>query len=169
VSLTTWVQTLLQPSGVDARTADRLLVVMVVAGIVSSVALPPLVARRGAQPLSLLVAVVGSAVACVLLAAAPGAGAGYVALALFGFVLLPALPVLLELIEHRAGANASAATGLLWLSGNAGGLVVALLVQALVHHPAPAWILMAVVTICGVPMTGRLRRHLTEPSPDAVT
>jgi predicted MFS family arabinose efflux permease len=168
VSLTTWVQTLLQPSGVNADTADRLLVVMVVAGIISSVVIPPIVARRRAQATSLAAAVVGSAVACVLLAVAPGATVGYVALALFGLALLPALPVLLELIEHRAGAHASAATGLLWLSGNAGGLVVAIAVQVLVHHPAPAWILMAVVTATGVPMTRRLRRRLLETVPDAV-
>jgi predicted MFS family arabinose efflux permease len=160
VSLTTWLQTLLQPAGVDARNADRLLVVMVVAGIVTSVALPPVIATRKAQPAALVVAIVGSAAACLLLAAAPGVATGYVALALFGFVLLPVLPVLLELIEQRAGDRASTATGLLWLSGNAGGLVVALLVQGLVHHPAPAWILMAVVILAGVPLAGRLRSQL---------
>jgi predicted MFS family arabinose efflux permease len=160
VSLTTWTQTLLQPAGVDARNADRLLVAMVVAGIVTSVALPPIVAARKAQPAALGVAVVGSAVACLLLAAAPGVTIGYVALILFGLVLLPALPILLELIERRAGERASTATGLLWLSGNAGGLIVALLVQALVHHPTSAWILMAVVTLVGVPITRRLRSRL---------
>jgi predicted MFS family arabinose efflux permease len=160
VSLTTWAQTLLQPSGVDARNADRLLVAMVVAGIVTSVALPPLVAARGAQAPTLGVGIVGSAAACLLLAAAPGVATGYVALALFGLVLLPVLPMLLELIEQRAGERASTATGLLWLSGNAGGLVVALLVQAIVHHPAPAWILMAVVILAGVPMARRLRSQL---------
>jgi predicted MFS family arabinose efflux permease len=160
VSLTTWTQTLLQPADVDARNADRLLVAMVVAGIVTSVALPSVVAARRAQPAALAVAVVGSAVACLLLAVAPGVTTGYVALALFGLVLLPALPILLELIEQRAGQRASTATGLLWLSGNAGGLVVALLVQGLVHHPAPAWVLMAIVTLVGVPITRRLRSRL---------
>ncbi len=161
VAVTTWVQTLLQPAGVDATGADGLLVTMVVAGIVSSVVLPPTVARRRAQPLALGVAGLGAAVGCLMLAVAPGTVSGYLALGLIGLVLLPALPVLLELIEQRSGDRASTATGLLWLSGNAGGLVVALLVQLLVHHPAPAWLLMGAVTLLGIPVAIRLRRQLT--------
>jgi predicted MFS family arabinose efflux permease len=169
VALTTWVQTLLQPAGVDARTADGLLVVMVGAGIVSSVAVPPLVARHRAQPLALGVAAVGGLIACALLAAVPGVAGGYAALALFGLVLLPALPILLELIETRDPRRAGTATALLWLAGNAGGVVVALLVQAIVHHPAPAFGLMAAVAILALPLAGRLRTHLRrEPASAAV-
>lgn len=165
ISLTTWVQTLLTPAGVDARQADRLLVVMVAAGIVSSVAFPPTVARRRLQAASLMLAVPGAAVACILLAVAPGARTGYVALALFGFVLLPALPILLDLVEQRSGPRASTATGLLWLAGNAGGLVVALVVQLLVNYPAPAWIAMALFAAAAFPLAGRLGNQLRAAGP----
>jgi predicted MFS family arabinose efflux permease len=165
VALTTWVQTLLTPSGVDARTADGLLLTMVAAGIVSSVALPPLVARRRAQPLALAIAVVVAAVVCVVLAVAPSPTTGYIALGAFGFALLPTLPILLELIEQRSGPQASTATGLLWLAGNGGGLVVALAVQVLVHHPAPAWLLMALIACCGIPLVRLLATRLAVGSP----
>lgn len=36
---------------------------------------------------------------------------------------------------------------IVWLAGNLGGLVVALIVQALVHHPTAAFIAMAVVAL----------------------
>ncbi|MHB8505869.1 MAG: MFS transporter [Acidimicrobiales bacterium] len=160
VALTTWVQTLLQPAGVTARTADGLLLAMVGAGIVTAVAVPPLVATRGRQALVLGVAGVVTCVACAALAAAPGAGLGYASLGLIGLVLLPALPVLLELLETRTGAHAGAATALLWLSGNAGGVVIALAVQVVVGQPAGAFALLAVVALLALPLARRLGMRL---------
>jgi len=43
-------------------------------------------------------------------------------------------------------------TALLWLAGNAGGVLVALLVQVLVHHPTPAFLLIAVFALCAAPL-----------------
>ena len=45
----------------------------------------------------------------------------------------------------------------MWLAGNAGGLVVAVLVQALVHHPLPAFLLLAACGCAAIPLVGRLR------------
>lgn len=156
VALTTWVQTLLQPVGVSARAADGMLIAMVTAGIVTAVAVPPAVAAKGRQPLVLAVAGVVAFVALALMAAAPGPVVGYVGLAVIGLVLLPALPVLLELLEARCGAHAGAATALLWLSGNAGGVVVALAVQAVVGNTAVAFGLMAVVAVVALPLARQL-------------
>jgi hypothetical protein len=69
-----------------------------------------------------------------------------------GLLLLTDLPVILELSERRAGASAGTVTALLWLAGNAGGVIVALLVQLLVHHPTPAFILLAAVSLCAAPL-----------------
>jgi predicted MFS family arabinose efflux permease len=162
VALTTWLQTLLSKAGVDTTTADGILIVMVGAGIVSSVAAPGAVATRRLQAPALATAAVGGAAGCALLAVAPGVATGYAAMALFGLVLLPALPILLELIEHRAAERAGTATGLLWLSGNAGGIVVALVVQAVVGHPAVAFALMAVVAVGALPLAVRLGHQATE-------
>ena len=70
--------------------------------------------------------------AALLLAIAPGAAV--VAVVPLGVVLLGSLPVILELTERRS--ETSAATALIWLAGNAGGIVVAVLVQATQDHPA---------------------------------
>lgn len=156
VAMTTWLQTLLQDKGVGATTSDIMLMAMVAAGVVASVTFPPTVARRRLQGWSIGVAAGVGGAACLLLAATPGRATGYGALAAFGFVLLPALPVLLELLEKRSGQWAGTATGLLWLSGNAGGVVVALLVQALVGSTAASFALMAVCAALALPLAVRL-------------
>ena len=160
VALTTWLQTLLAPAGVSARGADGMLVAMVGAGIVTAVALPPAVAARARQPLLLAVAGVASFAALVLLALSPGTGVGYAGLGVVGLVLLPALPVLLELLETRCGAHAGAATALLWLAGNAGGVVIALGVQAVVSAGATSFTLMALVALAALPLARQLAVRL---------
>lgn len=71
-------------------------------------------------------------------------------------LLLTDLPVLLELSERGAGNAAGTVASMLWLAGQLGGLVVALLVQALVHHPAGAFLLLAGVGVLALPLLARL-------------
>jgi hypothetical protein len=67
--------------------------------------------------------------------------------ALIGFFMLAALPVILEIAERRAGSAGTSATALIWLCGNAGGIVIAILVQLVVHQPAVAFLLMAAIAL----------------------
>jgi hypothetical protein len=101
---------------------------------------------------TVLVACVG----CVVLGATPWLGVRALALVAMGFVLLPALPVILTAAELLAGAAAGTAGAIVWMAGNLGGLVVALLVQVLVHHPLAAFLAMAVVALLGLPLAARL-------------
>jgi hypothetical protein len=64
-----------------------------------------------------------------------------------GFLMLAALPVILEISERRAGSAGTSATALIWLCGNAGGIVIAILVQVVVHQPAIAFLLMAAISV----------------------
>jgi predicted MFS family arabinose efflux permease len=150
VALTTWLQALLKPAGVSDTTAGWLLFAMVLAGVAGSAALPPAVVRRGAEPGFLRGAAIVAAAGCVALALAPSHAA--LAVVPLGVALLAALPVILELTERRAGEASGGATALVWLAGNAGGIVAALLVQALVHHPATAFALLAVLAALVVPL-----------------
>jgi fucose permease len=77
------------------------------------------------------------------------------ALIAIGAFVLTALPIILTAAEQLAGAAAGTAGAVVWMAGNLGGLVVALLVQALVHHPAEAFVAMAVVSLLGVPLVVR--------------
>ncbi|HWD70176.1 MAG TPA: hypothetical protein VG293_08255 [Solirubrobacteraceae bacterium] len=67
--------------------------------------------------------------------------------AVIGFLMLAALPVILEISERRAGSAGTSATALIWLSGNACGIVIAILVQIVVHHPTVAFLLMASISV----------------------
>jgi predicted MFS family arabinose efflux permease len=153
VALTTWLQALLEPAGVTESTAGVLLLVMVLAGVLGSATLPPWLGRRGAALRFVAVSVLGTAAGCIALAAAPGLATGLIVTLLVGFLLLTDLPVILELAAARGGPATGTATGLLWLSGNAGGLIVAGAVQTLVHYPAAAFCLLAAVVFVALPAT----------------
>jgi predicted MFS family arabinose efflux permease len=145
VALTTWLQTLLEPAGIEDTTAGWLLAAMVLAGVVSSAVVPAPLARHGRERAFLRAAAVVAATACLLLAAAPQLA--LLAVIPLGIALLGALPVLLELTERRTDAASGAA--LIWLAGNTGGIVVAVLVQAVNGHPTVAFALLA-ATAAGV-------------------
>jgi predicted MFS family arabinose efflux permease len=147
VALTTWLQTLLKPAGISASTAGWVLVGAVVAGVIGSIVLPPAVIRARKDHLLFRAAGLATCGACVLFALwkwVPAVAAGA---ALIGFFMLAALPVILEIAERRAGSAGTSATALIWLCGNAGGIVIAILVQIVVHHPTAAFLLMAVIAL----------------------
>jgi predicted MFS family arabinose efflux permease len=152
VALTTWLQALLEPAGVSDTTAGWMLAAMVVAGVIGSATLPARLVRRRAELAFLRVAALVAAAGCVVLAVAPGAA--WAVVVPLGFVLLASLPVILELTERRAGAAAGGeGAALVWLAGNAGGIVVAVLVQAAVDTPAVAFGLLAAVAALVLPLT----------------
>jgi predicted MFS family arabinose efflux permease len=160
IALTTWVETLLKPAGVSSGHTDVLLAAMVVAGLVGSVLIPPLAAERGLQAQAILASGCAIVAGCVLLAAAPGVATAAVAMIVMGFLVLPDLPVILELAERRAGAAGGTATAMLWLAGNAGGIVVALIVQGVQGSPALAFAVMALIGCLAAPLALRLRTQL---------
>ncbi len=172
VAIATWLQTLLQPSGVSEATSGALLVGMVIAGVLGCAVLPPVIARRGAEREFMRAAVVVSCLGCVVLGVTPWLGTRALALVAMGVVLLSALPVILTATEQIAGPAAGTAGAIVWMAGNLGGLVVALLVQVLVHEPLAAFLAMAGVSLLGLPLAARLRSPLVlaraEPAPASV-
>jgi predicted MFS family arabinose efflux permease len=158
VSLTTFLQPLLEPAGVPEATAGLLLVANVVAGVVGCAVVPVFASRRHVEVRVMALALVVTALACVALAAVPGVAVGFVAVIALGAALLPALPIVLEMTERRAGPAEGTATGLIWLTGNLGGLVLAALVGLLVDHPVPAFLLLAVLSVLTLPLLRGVRR-----------
>jgi predicted MFS family arabinose efflux permease len=152
VALTTWLQALLHNYRISSSTAGGLLVAMVLAGALGAAALPPLVVSRSAERVVVALAVAVTAGGAALLAFEHVVAIDAVVLVAIGLLLLTLLPVILELSERRAGASAGTVTSLLWLAGNAGGLVIAVLVAVLVHHPTPAFLVLAVVSVCAAPL-----------------
>jgi predicted MFS family arabinose efflux permease len=156
IALTTWLQPLLEPFGVSDGTAGAMLVTMVIAGVAMTAWLPAAAARRRAERAVLATALVVCCAACALLAGVRTVGAQFVLVAAIGSVVLPALPVLLELAERRAGAAGASAAALLLLAGNLGGIALALPVGALVHHATPAFALLALAAAAGLPFARRV-------------
>lgn len=155
VAVATWLQTLLEPSGISEQSAGVLLVAMVVTGIVGCAVLPPLLARRGAERSFMRAAVLTSALGSAALGAFSALGPRAGVIAVMGFVMLPALPVILTAAERLAGPAEGTAGAIIWMAGNLGGLIVALIVQALVDAPLAAFLAMAAISLLGVPLATR--------------
>jgi predicted MFS family arabinose efflux permease len=155
VALATWLQTLLHPAGISEQSAGVLLVGMVVAGIAGCALLPPLLARRDAERTFMRGAVLTSALGSAALGVFTMLGARAGIVAIMGFIMLPALPVILTATERLAGSAEGTAGAMIWMAGNLGGLVVALIVQALVDEPPAAFLAMAAVSLLGVPLAAR--------------
>ena len=155
VALATWLQTLLHPAGISEQSAGALLVAMVVAGIAGCAVLPPLIARRGAERTFMRGAVLTSALGCAALGAFTMLGARAGVIAVMGLIMLPALPVILTAAERLGGSAEGTAGAIIWMAGNLGGLVVALVVQVLVDEPLAAFLAMAAVSLLGVPLAAR--------------
>jgi hypothetical protein len=103
-----------------------------------------------------------------LLSRATPTPARAIVLAAMGFVLLPALPIILTAAERLSGPSQAATAGaIVWLAGNLGGLVVALVVQALVHHPTAAFLAMAALSLPALWLAERFRPPVPASS-DAV-
>ncbi|GAA0940542.1 MFS transporter [Kribbella koreensis] len=168
VAMTTFTQALLEPAGVTAGTASTILLVNVVAGVIGSAIVPVLVVRHHAEAALLVASLSITALACAALALWPGAVLAFIAITLIGFLLLPALPIVLELVERRTGEAEGTAAGLIWMSGNLGGLIVATIVGLLVDHPLAAFLVMAAVALTAIPGAQSLRRPiatLNTPTP----
>ncbi|MGA8745772.1 MAG: MFS transporter [Solirubrobacterales bacterium] len=155
VALATWLQALLHPSGVSEQSAGALLVGMIIAGMIGCAVLPPLLARRDAERTFMRAAVLVGAFGCLALGTVSLLGARAAVIALMGFFLLPALPIVLTVAERLAGAAAGTAGAIVWMAGNLGGLVVALVVQILVHDPFAAFLAMAAISLLGLPLAAR--------------
>ncbi len=165
MALATWLQTLLAPAGVSETAAGLLLVGMVIAGVIGCAALAPAVVAKGSERGFMRSTVLVSCAGCVALGVIPLLGVRAAVIVVMGLFLLPALPVILTATERLAGPAAGTAGAIVWMAGNLGGLLVALIVQALVHHPLGAFVAMAVVSLLGLPLVARLA---LVPSPEEI-
>ena len=151
VALSTYLQPILHHNHISSTSAGVMLAGMLVAGTIGCGTLPPVIARRGIERRYMIFVVIWIAGCCGALAILHAlVVADFIFVAALGLILLAALPVMLELVERKMGASGGVATGILLLSGNAGGLVVAVLLSLLVHIPVAAFLLLAAVACYGL-------------------
>jgi predicted MFS family arabinose efflux permease len=154
ISLSTWLEAILKFFGVGSVESGNLLAIMTFGGIIGSAVLPPLVAARD-QRRSLLFAALGVA-GLALVALAIRHDALWLGATLFiaGFFIISTLPVLLDWSDRHVGVGRQgAAVGFLMLAGNAGGLVLVLILQALIGGPYAPLIALGVALIAGLGVT----------------
>jgi predicted MFS family arabinose efflux permease len=150
VALTTWLQALLKPAHIAASTAGWVLVTTVLTGVMGAAVLPPPIIRARVGVRLFRTAGATTCAACILFAVWKSVAAIGIAAGIAGFLLLACLPVILELAERRAGPAGTSATALIWLAGNAGGIVIAIVIQIVVHHPLVAFLLLAAIAACAI-------------------
>jgi cyanate permease len=127
LGITTWLEEMLKPKGIDATGAGLVAGTITIAGIVGSVALGALSDRlQRRKPFLVAAGVV--AVPCLWLLGHLGSMAGLlVTAAVLGFFLLAALPVSIAIASEERTLGplvASTAVGVMLMSGNLGGFAI---------------------------------------------
>jgi MFS family permease len=165
-AVATWLDSILTHFG-HGGASGYLIAVMTAGGIAGAALLPDLVARRDQRRRMLEIAVVVSAVAFAVMAGVHSPAVGGVVLFVAGFFLLAGLPVVLDWSELHAGPErAGAAAGFLLLSGNLGGVILALLVQAVVGNPYLSLGALSVICLAGLALATRLPARVATATPE---
>lgn len=147
IALATFAQPLLAPAGVPESTAGIILACTMIAGVLGCAVVPVWADRRGREVGLMGAGIAFTAVACLHLALVPSTPMAFLTLLGTGFVLLPALPIVLSLSERHALDAESTAAGLIWMAGNLGGVVLATEVGFLVTSPAIAFVALSGATL----------------------
>ncbi|GGU83558.1 MFS transporter [Streptomyces litmocidini] len=158
IALATFVQPLLAPAGVSESTAGLILALTMIAGVIGCAVVPVWADRRGREIQVMGAAIALTAGACLHLVLVPSAPMAFLMLLGTGFVLLPALPIVLSLSERHAPEAESTAAGLIWMAGNLGGVLLAAAVGLLVTRPAIAFAVLSAATLLALPALHWFRR-----------
>ena len=159
-AVATWLQPILASFG-EGDAAGNLIALLTLAGVFGAAVLPTAAARANRRRLLLVAALVLSAVSFLAVAAVHNLVWLGVWMFATGFVLLAALPVVLDWSDlHVTSERQGGAVGFLMMAGNLGGLILVLLVQAVIGSPYLALGALALVTLLGLPVALRLPRRL---------
>ena len=155
-AVATWLQPILDRFG-EGEAAGNLIAALTFAGVLGAAVLPTAAARAGRRRLVLLIALVLSSASFGAVAVVHHVLFQGAVLFVTGFVLLAALPVVLDWSDVHAGPERQgAAVGFLMMAGNLGGLVLVLVIQAVIGNSYLALGALAVITLLGLPVALRL-------------
>ncbi|MFC3832730.1 MULTISPECIES: MFS transporter [Deinococcus] len=168
--LSTWLEPILGVYGITSVQSGTLTAVMVLASLLGSALLAPVVVRRGRSRDMLCGSLLVGAVSLAAIATAhplPWVGAW---LAVCGLFTMSTLPVVLELAETNVPASSQgAAVGFLMLLANAGALVMVLAVQGVLHTAPWPLVVLAAALMLVVPLAARLPAAFRSARPADVT
>jgi len=155
-AVATWLQPILDRFG-EGDAAGSLIAALTLAGVLGAAVLPTAAARAGRRRRLLVVALAVSAASFVVVAVVHNVLLQGATLFAAGFVLLAALPVVLDWSDVHAGPERQgAAVGFLMMAGNLGGLVLVLVIQSVIGSSYLALGALAAITLLGLPVALRL-------------
>lgn len=126
------LESLMKPKGIGTTTAGNIGAALVLAGVVGCVALPALSDRYMRRKPFLIVAAIVAMPTLFLMGALRSVPGIFVTAAFAGFFIFAAYPIILTLSEETTGhALTGTATSILLLLGNAGGVVLTLVMEAI--------------------------------------
>jgi cyanate permease len=128
--ITTWLELIVAPNGIDAMRAGVLGGVLMLSGIVGAAVVPALSDRLQRRKPFVIACALGALVTTWPLCTGRDYPSLVLLAALLGFSFLPAYALLFEMCVELSGRRcAGFATGVLMLLGNAGGVVVIVAMQ----------------------------------------
>ena len=150
--LTTWLELLLKPRQINAEQAGLIGGIIIVGGIVGAIVVPLIADHLRIRRLPLILCVMGAALCNLWLTTSYSYAMLLASGAALGFAFMPAFALLLamtgEVVDKR---DNGAATGLVMLAGNGGGVAVILAMPATGDWAGwGPWILMGVLTVLTV-------------------
>ncbi len=153
--MTAWIEPILAPNGIDAVRAGYVGGVLILGGIVGAAAIPAIAEYTGRRRPFIVVSVFAALLTLWPMCHSRDFTVVMVASALQGFFFLPAFALLLDVGSALAGeALAGAATGLLMLAGNGGGVVVMIAMvvmkQSTGNWEAAIGLMLACLVVAGV-------------------
>lgn len=155
-AVATWLQPILASFN-EGDAAGALIAALTFAGVLGAAVLPTAAARTGRRRSELIAALVVAAAAFVAIAAIHNLIWLGIWMFATGFVLLAALPVILDWAGIHAGAERQgAAVGFLMMAGNLGGLILVLVLQPVIGNPYVSLGILAVIALLGLPVALRL-------------
>ena len=126
------LEKILKPKGIGTTTAGNIGAVMVLAGVVGCVVLPALSDKYMRRKPFLILAACVALPTLFMIGALKGVPAIYINAVFAGFFIFAAFPLVLTLAEETTGhALTGTATAILLLLGNAGGVVLTLLMEVI--------------------------------------
>ena len=137
--LTTWLEPILKPNGINAEQAGMVGAYLILGGIIGSVIIPTISDKTKKRKPFLIFCCVSALVVLYPLCTFSALNTVYILSALMGFFFLPGYALLLSMCEEMAGIEkAGVATGMLMLTGNAGAVIV-ILAMPLVNGDTGNW------------------------------
>jgi MFS family permease len=137
--LTSWMEPIFKPNGVNAEQAGLVGAFLIAGGIVGSLIIPTLSDKLKVRKPFLAICCLAALLIIYPLCTMASLNMLYVLGGILGFFFLPGYALLMAMCEEMAGVEkAGAATGLLMMAGNAGAVVV-IGVMPFINGEGPFW------------------------------